>query len=139
MFDKTQFTHKIFSKESWEDEVKKMITGKGGLVAYLDTNDAQEVENRVKDGDQKATFIYKAMAYQISKEIGAAAAVLKGQVDGILLTGGIAYDKGFVEWIREHVSFIAPVFVYPGEDEMQALAFNGVCYLNGEADVKVYS
>ena len=116
-----------------------MITGKGGLVAYLGTNDAQEVENMVKDGDQKATLVYKAMAYQISKEIGAAAAVLKGQVDGILLTGGIAYDKGFVEWIREHVSFIAPLFVYPGEDEMQALAFNGICFLKGEADVKQYA
>jgi len=127
-----------FSGKYTLDEVKKMITGKGGLVAYLGTNDAQEVENMVKDGDQKATLIYKAMAYQISKEIGAAAAVLKGQVDGILLTGGIAYDKGFVEWIRDHVSFIAPVYVYPGEDEMQALAFNGICYLKGEADVKQY-
>ena len=127
-----------FSGKYSLNEVKKMITGKGGLVAYLGTNDAQEVENMVKDGDQKATLIYKAMAYQISKEIGSAAAVLKGQVDGILLTGGIAYDKGFVEWIREHVSFIAPVFVYPGEDEMQALAFNGICFLKGEADVKKY-
>ncbi|MGD9493160.1 MAG: butyrate kinase [Bacteroidales bacterium] len=128
-----------FSGKYSHDEIKKMITGKGGLVAYLGTNDAQEVENRVKDGDQKATLVYKAMAYQISKEIGAAAAVLKGQVDGILLTGGIAYDKGFVEWIREHVSFISQVFVYPGEDEMQALAFNGISFLKGEADVKVYA
>ena len=90
-----------------------MITGKGGLVAYLGTNDAQEVENMVKDGHEKATLIYKAMAYQIAKDIGAAAVVLKGNVDGILITGGIAYDKTFVEWIRNGVSFISQVYVYP--------------------------
>jgi butyrate kinase len=127
-----------FSGKYTHDEIKKMITGKGGLVAYLGTNDAQEVENMVKDGHEKATLIYKAMAYQIAKDIGAAAVVLKGNVDGILITGGIAYDKTFVEWIRERVSFISQVYVYPGEDEMQALAFNGICYLKGEAEVKTY-
>jgi len=115
-----------------------MITGKGGLVAYLDTNDALEVENRVKAGDDKARLIYEAMAYQVAKEIGSCAVVMKGEVDGILITGGVAYDKMFVEWIKERVSFIAPLFVYPGEDEMQALAFNGICFLKGEADVKEY-
>lgn len=128
-----------FSGIATLDEVKKMITGKGGLVAYLETNDALEVENRVKAGDKKARLVYEAMAYQISKEIGSCAAVLSGKVDAILITGGVAYDKMFVEWIKERVSFIAPVFVYPGEDEMQALAFNGICFLKGEADVKVYN
>lgn len=128
-----------FSGKYTHDQVKKMITGQGGLVAYLDTNDALEVENRVKAGDEKARLIYEAMAYQISKEIGSCAAVLKGEVDGILITGGVAYDKMFVEWIKERVAFIAPVFVYPGEDEMQALAFNGICFLKGEAEVKIYS
>lgn len=128
-----------FSGKYTHDQIKKMITGLGGLVAYLDTNDALEVENRVKAGDEKARLIYEAMAYQISKEIGACAVVLKGKVDGILITGGVAYDKMFVEWIKERVAFIAPVFVYPGEDEMQALAFNGICFLKGEAEVKLYS
>ncbi|MBN2729384.1 MAG: butyrate kinase [Bacteroidales bacterium] len=127
-----------FSGEYTHKEVKKMITGKGGLVAYLDTNDALEVENRVKAGDDKARLIYEAMAYQVAKEIGSCAVVMKGEVDGILITGGVAYDKMFVEWIKERVSFIAPLFVYPGEDEMQALAFNGICFLKGEADVKEY-
>ncbi len=127
-----------FSGKYTHDQIKKMITGQGGLVAYLGTNDALEVENRVKGGDEKARLVYEAMAYQISREIGACAAVLKGEVDGILITGGVAYDKMFVEWIKERVAFIAPVFVYPGEDEMQALAFNGICFLKGEADVKLY-
>lgn len=127
-----------FSGKYTHDQVKKMITGQGGIVAYLGTNDAMEVENRVKAGDTEAKKIYEAMAYQISKEIGAYAAVLKGDVDGILITGGIAYDKMFVEWIKERVNFIAEVFVYPGEDEMFALAYNGICYLKGEADVRIY-
>lgn len=127
-----------FSGNYTHTEVKKMITGKGGLTAYVGTNDALEVENMVKAGDKKATLIYEAMAYQVAKEIGACAAVLKGQVDSILITGGVAYDKGFIEWIKERVSFIAPVFVYPGEDEMQALAFNGQLYLKDEAEVKEY-
>ena len=127
-----------FSGEVTYDEVKKMITGKGGLVAYLGTNDALEVENRVKSGDAYAKLIYEAMAYQVSKEIGACATVLKGEVDAILITGGIAYDKIFVDWIKERVSFIAPVYVYPGEDEMQALAYNGICYLKGEIIPKQY-
>jgi len=113
-------------------EVKKMITGKGGLSAYIGTNDACEVEQKVKDGDEKARLIYEAMAYQISKEVGACATVLKGKVDAILLTGGIAYDKMFIEWIIERVGFIAPVFVYPGQDEMQALADNVIAYLKGD-------
>ena len=127
-----------FSGKYTHAEVKKMITGQGGLTAYLGTNDALEVENMVKAGDKKAELIYEAMAYQISKEIGACAAILKGEVDSILITGGVAYDKGFVQWIKDRVAFIAPVFVYPGEDEMQALAFNGQLYLKGEADVKEY-
>lgn len=128
-----------FSGKYTHAEVKKMITGQGGLTAYLDTNDALEVENRVKAGDEKATLIYKAMAYQVSKEIGACSAVLKGQVDAILITGGIAYDKDFVNWIKERVNFIAPVFVYPGEDEMKALASNGIELIKGETTALEYN
>ena len=127
-----------FSGKYSYNDVKKMLTGQGGLVAYLGTNDAQKVENMVKDGDEKATLIYKAMAYQIAREIGSAAAVLKGKVEAILFTGGIAYDKTFIEWIKEYVEFIAPIFVYPGEDEMKALAFNGINFLKGESQIKEY-
>ena len=127
-----------FSGKYTHDEVKKMITGKGGYVAYLGTNDAYEVEQRVEAGDEKAKLIEEAMAYQVSKEIGSMATVLNGKVDAILLTGGIAYGKSFVAKINNRVSFIAPIKVYPGEDEMRALAINGLLLLNNEITPSIY-
>lgn len=128
-----------FSGEYTKEEVKKMLKGNGGIVSYLNTNDAREVEERIKDGDQYAKLIYYAMAYQVAKEIGASAAVLKGKVDGIIITGGIAYDKLFTSWIEERVSFIGPVIVYPGEDELTALAEGGLRVLRGEEEAKIYN
>ena len=116
-----------------------MITGQGGIVSYLGTNDAREVENRINSGDEYAKLIYQAMAYQIAKEIGACSAVLKGEVDGIIITGGIAYDKVFTSWLKEMVSYIAKVTVYPGEDELQALAQGGLRVLKGEELPKRYN
>ena len=127
-----------FSGKYSKEELKKMITGRGGLVAYLGTNDAYEVEKRAKAGDQKAQLIQDAMAYQVAKEIGAMSTVLKGQVDAILLTGGIAYGKPFVEAVSERVQHIGPIYVYPGEDEMRALAMNGLMVFNGDAEALVY-
>jgi butyrate kinase len=120
------------------DEVKKMIIGKGGLVALLGTNDAQEVENRAKNGDKEAKLYQDAMSYQVAKDIGASAAVLKGEVDAIILTGGIAYNPFLVNYVKDMVSYIAPVVVYPGEDEMKSLAMNGFMVLNGEVEAKEY-
>jgi len=120
------------------NEVKKMLVGKGGLVAYLGTNDAREVERMIDDGDKKAELIYKAMAYQVAKEIGSMSVVLEGKVDYIILTGGIAYDKRFVEWIKERVNFISNVIVCPGEDELIALAEGGLRVLRGEESAKQY-
>ncbi|MBU5256153.1 butyrate kinase [Tissierella praeacuta] len=120
------------------DEMKKMIKGNGGIVSYLNTNDAREVGQRIKNGDKYAELIYKAMAYQVAKEIGSCAAVLKGKVDGILITGGIAYDKEFTSWIEERVKFICDVTVYPGEDELMALAEGGLRVLRGEEEAKLY-
>ncbi|CAK7000903.1 butyrate kinase [Tissierella carlieri] len=120
------------------DEMKKMIKGNGGIVSYLNTNDAREVGQRIKNGDEYAELVYKAMAYQVAKEIGTCAAVLKGKVDGILVTGGIAYDKEFTSWIEERVKFICDVTVYPGEDELMALAEGGLRVLRGEEEAKVY-
>ena len=128
-----------FSGEYTLDDMKKKIKGNGGLVSYLNTNDAREVEDAAAAGDKKAAFIYDAMAYQIAKEIGACAAVLKGDVDGILLTGGIAYSKSFTKYIADMVGFIADVKVYPGEDEMIALAQGGLRVLTGEEEAKVYA
>ncbi|MCL2042296.1 MAG: butyrate kinase [Bacteroidales bacterium] len=118
--------------------VSRMITGNGGFVAYLGTNNAYDVEKAAENGDSKAALIQEAMFYQISKEIGAAAVVLEGKVDAILVTGGVAYNPHAVEYIKRHTEFIAPVHVYPGEDEMWALASNGLMVMNGEVEGKVY-
>jgi butyrate kinase len=127
-----------FSGEKTLEEIKKMLIGQGGLTAYLGTNSAYDVEQMVNNGDKNATLIYDAMAYQVSKIIGAMAAVLEGDIDGILITGGVAYDKWFCERIRMRVHRFAPVFIYPGENEMEALAMNGYRVIRGEADVKAY-
>lgn len=127
-----------FSGDYTLKEVKKMVTGQGGLVAYLGTNDAYEVEQRMKAGDKKAELIYSAMAYQVSKEIGAMAAVLEGEVDGILLTGGIAHDRWFISQVVKRVERFGPVHIYPGEDEMKALATNALRVLRGEMELKIY-
>lgn len=119
-------------------QVLKMNKGEGGMVAYLGTNSAYEVEQRMMAGDAEAKNVYEAMAYQVSKEVGSMYAVLKGEVDGILITGGVAHSKWFVNKISEHVYKMAPVHVYPGEDEMRALAFNGLRVIKGETEVKVY-
>ena len=119
-------------------EIKKLIKGNGGLVAYLNTNDGREVNKMIEAGNKEAEVIYKAMAYQISKEIGACAAVLQGKIDGIILTGGIAYDKQFVKWINDSVEFMGKVIVYPGEDEMKALAEGGLRVLKGEETAQEY-
>lgn len=120
-------------------EVLKMNKGEGGLVAYLGTNSAYEVEKRMMAGDIEARQVNEAMAYQVSKEIGSMYAVLKGEVDAILITGGVAHSKWFVNQISERVHKMAPVHTYPGEDEMRALAFNGLRVIKGETEVKVYT
>ncbi|MBU7007681.1 butyrate kinase [Phosphitispora fastidiosa] len=120
------------------EEMKKKLVGNAGLAAYLDTNDAVEVEKRIDNGDEEAKLVYRAMAYQVSKEIGACAAVLKGNVDAIIITGGIAYSSTLVKWIEERVGFMAPVRLYPGEDEMQALACGGIRVLSGAESAKTY-
>lgn len=119
-------------------EVKKKIAGKGGLVAYLQTNDGREVQRRIKEGDDYAKLVYEGMGYQIAKEIGACATVLKGQIDAIILTGGLAYDSLLVNWISERVSFLAPVVVFPGEDEMIALVQGALRILKQEETVQQY-
>ncbi|MCY7778232.1 butyrate kinase [Bacillus haynesii] len=127
-----------FSGEYTKDELMKMLVGGGGLAGYLGTTDAVKVEKMIKEGDQKAALIYEAMAYQIAKEIGAASAVLKGEVDVIILTGGLAYGKSFISSIRQYIDWISDVFVFPGENELQALAEGAFRVLNGEEEAKQY-
>lgn len=128
-----------FSGKYSLEDIKKMLKGCGGLVSYLGTNDGREVVKRIEEGDEYAGLIYKAMAYQVGKDIGACSAVLHGKVDQIIITGGIAYDKMFTGWIKEMVEFIGPVTIYPGEDELQALAEGGLRVFYGEEEPKVYS
>ncbi|SFQ20393.1 butyrate kinase [Lachnospiraceae bacterium XBB1006] len=116
----------------------RMVTGEGGVVAYLGTNNMIEVEKRANSGDKEAKLVRDAFSYQICKDIGAMATVLEGKVDQILLTGGVANDKGMMEDIKKRVSFICPVSVYPGEDELLALAQGALRVLNGEEEAKIY-
>lgn len=127
-----------FSGKQTLDEVKKMITGHGGYIAYLGTNDAYTVGLMAEQGDKKAKLIQYALAYQVAKEIGAMSTVLKGTVDAILLTGGIAHNTTVVDNIKTMVAHIARVIVYPGEDEMKALAENALQVMIGEVECKVY-
>jgi len=123
------------------DEMKKKIAGKGGLVAHLGTNSAVEVERRIAAGDAHARLVYEAMAYQIAKEIGGMATVLKGDVDAVAITGGVARSELLVGWITERVSFIAPVLVYPGrgrDAEGVALVQGALRVLRGEEAAKEY-
>jgi len=127
-----------FSGRFTHDELKAMITGKGGMVAYLGTNNFIEVCKMAEKGDTKAILVREAASYQIGKEIGALAAVLNGEVDAIILTGGMAYQDSNTSSIRSMVGFIAEVVVYPGEDELKALAFNGLLALDGKIEIKTY-
>ena len=122
---------------SWE-KVRKMLIGEGGMFAYLGHKDAQLLEKMAREGDEEAGLIHAAMAYQVSKEIGAMAAALSGILDGILITGGMAHNPGLTAAIKKQIEFIAPVFIYPGEDEMRALAHNGSLLLNGKVSAKQY-
>jgi len=120
------------------EQMFKKLAGQGGLVAHLGTNNAVEVEQRITAGDDHARLIYEAMAYQISKEIGAMATVLRGQLDAIVITGGVAHSEMLLSWIRERVGWIAPILVYPGEDEMLALAQGALRGLRGEEAARQY-
>lgn len=127
-----------FSGKYDQKEMESKLIGKAGLVAHLGVNDARVVEERIAAGDQHAALIYEAMAYQVAKEIGAMATVVAGKLDGIVLTGGLAHSQMLVGWIKERVQFISKVYVYPGEDELQALAEGALRVLRGQEQVKNY-
>lgn len=119
-------------------DMKTKVLGKGGMVSYLGTMDGREVEKRIENNDEYAKLIYDAMAYQIGKEIGSYATVLKGKVDNIILTGGLAYSNYLVDRIREMVNFIAETIVYPGEDEMDALNKGALRVIKEQEKAKIY-
>ena len=119
-------------------EIRHELCMKSGLVGHTGTNDGREISRRIAEGDKQAELAYRTMAYQVAKEICALAAPLQGKVDAILLTGGFAYDKMLMGWIEDYVRFLAPVHVYPGEDEMLALSQGAMRVLTGKETAKVY-
>ena len=135
MFD---FADWCFSGRNTLDEIKKRMVGGGGLVAHLGTNDCREVEKMIERGDKKAQIVYEAMIYSIACEIGSRAVALKGDIDAIVLTGGMATSEMIVKKLKEWVGFLGEVLVYPGEDEMKALALGVLRVLRGEEDAKTY-
>ena len=116
----------------------KTMVGRGGWVSHLGTNDAREVEKRIEEGDDYAKLVFETTAYQIAKEVGALATTVNGRVDAIALTGGIAHSKRMTDWITDRVSFIAPVYRYPGEGEIQALYEGAMRVERGEEEVQIY-
>lgn len=131
-------TKLCFSGKYTHEELMTRVMGSGGMYAYLGTKDIREAEQRGKNGDQLAELVLEAMAYQAAKEIGAMSVVLMGDVDGIILTGGIAYSQRIVGGISRRVQFIAPILVRPGEEELESLAQGAIRVLQGEEQVRNY-
>jgi butyrate kinase len=127
-----------FSGEYSREQVLKLLQGGGGLVAYLGTTSGLEIEKMISEGDTVAAEVFEAMSYQVAKEIGACAAVLSGRVDAIALTGSLAYSERLTSSLKGRISFIAPVLLDPGENEMDALAAGAMRYFNGEERLSVY-
>lgn len=127
-----------FSGETGYEEVQKKLVGRGGLVAYFGTSDVRQVENLIKLGDKNASLVMDALAFQVAKSIGASATVLKGEIDAIVLTGGMAHSEWLMEAINIRVRFISKVLIYPGEDEMLALTEGALRVLMGQEQVQDY-
>ncbi len=128
----------IFAKTPDKNELKKDLVGSGGLTAYLDTADAREVEELIASGHEMAEEVYEAMIYQIAKEIGRMAAVLKGRVDAIFLTGGLAHSEYLTSRVKNRVDFIAPVYIFPGSEELISLVRGGLRVMQGREEPKDY-
>ena len=127
-----------FSGEYEKKDIKRLLMGKTGVVSLLGTNNMLEVKKRIAEGDKEAELVLNAMAYHIARHIGAAATVLKGRVDAVIITGGLAYYEALMEDIRSRVAFIAPVQLFPGQFEMEALASASLRVLNGEEEAREY-
>ena len=127
-----------YSGRYTRDELKKRISGRAGLAAHLGTTDVPAIVKRIEEGDMHAELVLNAMIYQIARSVGAASVVLYGKIDAILLTGGMAHSEYIISRLQERISFLAPVHVYPGEDELEALALNALGALRGELPIQVY-
>jgi butyrate kinase len=127
-----------FGGTKTEDQMYCLLSHCGGIKAHLGTADINEIEKRIQNGDEHAKLIMEAMAYQVSKSIGEMFAVLKGEVDGILITGQLAHSNFVVHYILEHVEKFAPTFLYPGDNEIKAMAANALRVIKGEMEVQEY-
>lgn len=130
--------HLCFSGRYTEDQLKKRVAGQAGLMAHLGTTDIREILQRIEDGDGHARLVLDAMIYHTAKAIAAEGAVLRGHVDAVLLTGGMAHSAYITDGLKDRIGYLAPVYVYPGEDEMESLALNALSVLRGETVAKVY-
>lgn len=130
--------HLCFSGKYTEDALLKRISGNAGLAAHLGTTDMKELLQRIEQGDKQVKLLVDAMIYQVAKSIAAQGAVLCGKIDAILLTGGMAYSDYITSRLRRRIDFLAPVHIYPGEDEMRALALNALAVLKGTRELKTY-
>ena len=130
--------HLCYSGKYTEDELLKKIAGKAGLVAHLGTNDVREILKRIEGGDKKAELVVDAMLYQTAKNIAALSVVFCGDIDAIILTGGMANSEYITSRLKKRLDFLAPIYIYPGEDEMSALAMNALDILRGERHAKQY-
>lgn len=128
-----------FSEGAAKKSMDAVVGKTGGLVGLLGTDDARQIIRRIEDGDKWAEVVYDAMAYQVAKYVAGFAAVLKGKVDGIVLTGGVSHDPRFVSYVTERVEWIAPVKVYAGDFEMDALAAGAIRALDGTEAVMTYT
>ena len=131
--------HLCFSGKYTEEQLKRRVAGQAGLMAHMGTTDVLSIMKKIEAGDAHAKLLIDAMIFQVAKSIAAEGAVLKGKVDAILLTGGIAYSEYITAQLKERVGFIAPIHIFPGENEMEALALNALAVLRGEREAKEYA
>ncbi len=127
-----------FSGKYTKEQVKKMLVGNGGLVSYLGTSNGIEIDKRIKAGDKEAEFYFRAMAYNVVKEIGSLFFAASGKVDGIVITGGIAHNEMFIGFLKDYIAPIKPLAVFPGEDEMRALAEGALSVLSQDEKLLAY-
>ncbi len=138
MLPTVQLVQLCYSGKYTEKEMLRKINGHSGLTAHLGTNDVREVERRIAEGDEKARLVLDAMIYSIARWLASLAPATNGHVDAVILTGAIAHSQYITDGLKRRISFLAPVFVYPGEDELTALAMNVLRAMRGEQEIKVY-
>jgi len=128
-----------FNGEYTKEQIKKLISGRGGLMAHLGTNDMITISRKAEEGEEPYKLVLDSMLYNVAKYIGSMFVVLHGKVDAIILTGGIAFSDYCVDRLKEQIDYLAPIVVMPGENEMESLAYNALGALEGRLPIKEYT